>query len=70
MRLRRKGTLAAISAALLVPLGVLTVAAATSSAASTAAPMVTPAATGFGVAPYVDMTNNQEPMLNAAISSG
>jgi hypothetical protein len=69
MRLRRKGTLAAISAALLVPLGVLTVVAATSSAASTA-PMVTPAATGFGVAPYVDMTNNQEPMLNAAISSG
>ncbi len=70
MRLRRKGTLAAIAAALLVPLGVLTVAAATSSAAGTAAPMVTPAATGFGVAPYVDLTNNQEPMLNAAISGG
>jgi hypothetical protein len=70
MRLRRKGTLAAITAALLVPLGVLTVAAATSSAAAPAAPMVTPAATGFGVAPYVDLTNNQEPMLNAAISGG
>jgi len=70
MRLRRKGTLAATAAVLLVPLGVLTVAAATSSAAGTGAPMVTPHATGFGVAPYVDMTNNQEPMLNAAISGG
>jgi chitinase len=46
------------------------VAATTSSAAGTAAPKATPLATGFGVAPYVDMTNNQEPMLNAAISSG
>ncbi|HYS40575.1 MAG TPA: hypothetical protein VEO01_33595, partial [Pseudonocardiaceae bacterium] len=63
MRLRRRGTLAITTAALLVPLGVLPVAAAT-------APSVVPLATGFGVAPYVDMTNNQEPMLNAAISSG
>jgi chitinase len=66
MRMPSKGTLAATAAVLLVPLGVLTVTAAT----GTAAPMVTPAATGFGVAPYVDLTNNQEPMLNAAISSG
>jgi chitinase len=66
MRMPSKGTLAATAAVLLVPLGVLTV----NAANGTAAPMVTPAATGFGVAPYVDMTNNQEPMLNAAISSG
>ncbi|HEX4722612.1 MAG TPA: hypothetical protein VH333_08875, partial [Pseudonocardiaceae bacterium] len=71
MRLRRKGTMVALAAGLLVPLGVLSVVAATtSSAAGTAAPKATPLATGFGVAPYVDMTNNQEPMLNAAISSG
>ena len=61
MRLRSRGT-SALGAAMLVPLSMLTVGAATGSAA--------PAATGFGVAPYVDMTNNQEPMLNAAISSG
>jgi len=72
MRLRSKGTMAAIAAGLLIPLGVLSVVAATtSSAAGTAAPRVTPlAASGFGVAPYVDLTNNQEPMLNKAISSG
>ena len=70
MRLRSKGMLAAISAVLLVPLGILTVAAATSSAAGTAAPSAVAAASGFGVAPYVDMTNNQEPMLNQAISGG
>jgi hypothetical protein len=67
-RLRSKSTLAALAAALLVPLGILTVDATTSSAAAT--PSVTPTASGFSVAPYVDMTNNQEPMLNAAISSG
>ena len=72
MRLRSKGTMAAIAAGLLIPLGVLSVVAATTSfAAGTAAPRVTPlAASGFGVAPYVDLTNNQEPMLNKAISSG
>jgi chitinase len=72
MRLRSKGAMAATAAALLVPLGVLSVVAATtSSAAGTAAPQVAPlAASGFSVAPYVDMTNNQEPMLNKAISSG
>lgn len=72
MRLRSKGAIAAAAAAVLVPLGILSVVAATtSSAAGTAAPQASPlAATGFGVAPYVDMTNNQEPMLNAAISGG
>ena len=66
MRLRSRGTLAALAVAVLVPVSMLTVAAATSSAA----PAVVPRATGFGVAPYVDMTNNQESMLNAAISGG
>jgi chitinase len=56
-----KGRLVAAAAALLAPLGLVT-ALATSAPAS--------AATGFGVAPYVDMTNNQEPMLNSAVSSG
>jgi chitinase len=66
--MRSKSTLAALAAAALVPLGILAVAATNSSAAP--APSVTPAASGFSVAPYVDMTNNQEPMLNAAISNG
>jgi hypothetical protein len=52
---------AALATAALVPLALATVAAATGTAA-------TPAATGFGVAPYVDMTNNQEGMLPKAIS--
>jgi hypothetical protein len=51
-----------LAAALLVPLGLAAVVATNSSAA------VQPAATGFGVAPYVDMTNNQEGMLPKAIS--
>src|SRR5215475_1099800 len=65
MREFRKGRMVALAAALLVPLGMATVLAANSSAAG-----VHPQATGFGVAPYVDMTNNQEPMLNSAISAG
>jgi hypothetical protein len=66
---RRKGTIAAVAAVLLVPLGLLAVNSATSSAQGTAA-AATPAASGFGVAPYVDLTNNQEPMVDSAISSG
>jgi chitinase len=58
----RTGRLTAVAAALLLPLGFAAVVATNSSAA------VTPAATGFGVAPYVDMTNNQEGMLPKAIS--
>jgi hypothetical protein len=57
----RAGRLAALGVAALVPLGVVTAMATTNTAV---------AATGFGVAPYVDMTNNQEPMLNSAVASG
>jgi hypothetical protein len=57
----RTGRLAALGVAVLVPLGVVTALATTNTAA---------AATGFGVAPYVDMTNNQEPILNSAVSTG
>jgi hypothetical protein len=57
----KKGRLAAAAVALLAPLGLVTVMAANTPAA---------AATGFGVAPYVDMTNNQEPILSSAISAG
>jgi hypothetical protein len=64
----RKRTIAAVAAALLAPLGLLTVTAATSSAQGT--PAAAPAASGYGVAPYVDLTNNQEPMLDSAISDG
>jgi Carbohydrate binding domain len=57
----KKGRLAAAAVALLAPLGLVTVMAANTPAA---------AAVGFGVAPYVDMTNNQEPILSSAISTG
>ena len=57
----KKGKLAAAAVALLAPLGLVTVMAANTPAS---------AAVGFGVAPYVDMTNNQEPILSSAISSG
>ncbi|MEV6610639.1 chitinase [Kutzneria sp. NPDC051319] len=60
--LRPKAALPA--AGLLLTLGLIGYAGATSQSQAVAAP----AATGYGVAPYVDMTNNQEPMLNAAIS--
>ena len=59
----RTGRLAAAAVAVLAPLGLVTALTAGGSASAVAA-------TGFGVAPYVDMTNNQEPMLNSAISSG
>jgi chitinase len=54
--------LPAAAAGLLLTLGLVGYAGAANQA------VAAPAATGFGVAPYVDMTNNQEPMLNAAIS--
>ena len=60
--LRPKAAWTAAAAASLLTLGLVGYAGATSQA------VAAPAATGFGVAPYVDMTNNQEPMLNAAIS--
>jgi hypothetical protein len=59
--LSRRGRLAAAAVAVVAPLGLVTALAANNSA---------DAATGFGVAPYVDMTNNQEPMLNSAVSTG
>ncbi|HET6500644.1 MAG TPA: chitinase [Amycolatopsis sp.] len=62
--LRPGRAVAALAAGLLVAFGLAVY-------AGTADPMPTAsAATGFGVAPYVDMTNNQEPMLDSAISSG
>ena len=65
--LRPKHAGVALAAGLLLTLGLVGYAGATSRA--TAAPAA-PAASGFGVAPYVDLTNNQEPMLNQAISGG
>ncbi|MFI9383267.1 chitinase [Kutzneria sp. NPDC052558] len=60
--LRPKAAWPAAAAGLLLTLGMVGYAGVTTQAAAA------PAATGYGVAPYVDMTNNQEPMLNAAIS--
>lgn len=60
--LRPVHAVAAVTAALMVTLGL-------AGYAGAAGP-VQAAATGFGVAPYVDMTNNQEPMLDQAISGG
>jgi glycosyl hydrolase family 18 (putative chitinase) len=60
--------MAALTAGLLATAGLIAYAGTSDPVA--AASQVTPAATGFGVAPYVDMTNNQEPMLNDAISGG
>ncbi|HEX3788411.1 MAG TPA: carbohydrate binding domain-containing protein [Pseudonocardiaceae bacterium] len=62
MRVTRIPAAAIAGAALLLPVGLaLLTGTQTSAAASTNA---------YAVAPYVDMTNNQEGMLNSAISSG
>jgi hypothetical protein len=65
--LRPKAAWPAAAAGLLLTVGLVGYAAAANQPAAVNA-VASPAATGFGVAPYVDMTNNQEPMLNAAIS--
>jgi chitinase len=57
---RKAHVLALATATLLVPLGLAVFTGAPSAAATNA----------YTVAPYVDMTNNQESMLNSAISNG
>ena len=65
MRLTAKLTI--LASALVVPGGLLLAALPAGPAAASSR---APAASGFAVAPYVDMSNNQEPMLGKAAKAG